>query len=97
MAPKLSSNAHIFAKLGNPWISLREAIHDFGRNPVSENPDLDRYLYATKARGIKAEIVRVKPEEKSAMADASTRNMNARRALNKKIIAQEKGRFNRVK
>lgn len=36
-----ASNSDLFAKRGNPWITQREAIKDFGRNPETEDAEFD--------------------------------------------------------
>lgn len=37
----MPSNSQLFAKRGDPWISRKEAIRDFEREPDYENPDYD--------------------------------------------------------
>jgi len=39
-----SSMGRIFEQRGDKMVTAREGIKDFGRNPESENPDLDRYF-----------------------------------------------------
>lgn len=39
--PKLSSNSKLFARRGDPWITNREGVKDYGRNPEAENPEYD--------------------------------------------------------
>lgn len=46
--PRVSSNARLFEKRGDPWVSEREGQEKFGRNLNSENPDFDQY-FARKA------------------------------------------------
>lgn len=41
MGQGYSSNSGIFAKRGDPWVSRREGIRDFRRDPDNENPDYD--------------------------------------------------------
>lgn len=36
-----ASNSDLFAKRGDPWITQREGIKDFGRNPETEDPEYD--------------------------------------------------------
>ena len=48
MKPKLVSNASVFAKLGNPWVSERDRNRDYPNEP-SENPDMDQWTQASKA------------------------------------------------
>jgi hypothetical protein len=51
--PQIPSNANLFAKRGNPWVTRREGIRDFGREPSvlsgTENPDMDMYTRAGRA------------------------------------------------
>lgn len=49
MKPKLVSNAAVFAKLGNPWVSERDRNRDYPNEP-SENPDMDQWTLASLAK-----------------------------------------------
>lgn len=44
MKPRYSSNSQIFEQRGDPWVSEKEGIRDYGRDLFSENPDFDRYF-----------------------------------------------------
>lgn len=46
-----SGMGRIFEQRGDKMVTDREGIKDFGRNPESENPDMDRY-FATLARDL---------------------------------------------
>jgi hypothetical protein len=39
--PRLSSSSRAFERRGNPWVTEKEGVHDFGRNKEIENPDFD--------------------------------------------------------
>lgn len=54
MRPRYTSNAGIFAKRGDPWVSQREGVKDFLRNPETENPEYDfdhRFHHAGSVMG----------------------------------------------
>lgn len=44
MKPRYSSNSQIFERRGDPWVSEKEGISEYGRDLFSENPDFDRYF-----------------------------------------------------
>lgn len=44
-----AGNAGVFNRRGDAWVSPKEQHKDFGRNIETENPDLDRHLFAKKA------------------------------------------------
>jgi hypothetical protein len=48
---KISSSSRIFEKRGDPWLSDKEAVKDFERNPETENPeyDFDHRFHLTEA------------------------------------------------
>lgn len=48
LKPRMKTNALIFEKKGNPWVSQKEGEKLFGRNLETENPDLDCFLFAKK-------------------------------------------------
>lgn len=37
----VSSSSGMFAKRGNPWITRKEGVKDFGRNPETEDAEYD--------------------------------------------------------
>jgi DNA-directed RNA polymerase subunit L len=39
--PRLTTSADVFRRQGNPWVSRREGIADFGRNPDTEDAEYD--------------------------------------------------------
>jgi hypothetical protein len=39
--PRYTSNSGLFSKRGDPWITNREGIKDFGRNPDTEDAEYD--------------------------------------------------------
>ncbi len=80
---KMSSSAGVFAKRGDPWVTEREGTKGFGRNLETENPDVDQFFYAKKAKE-KPVYVDPKPE-RSAEADFHRRKVNIARKLNKKL------------
>lgn len=41
----------MFEDRGDPWVSPREGLEGFGRNLNTEDPDLDRYTLAKRAKG----------------------------------------------
>lgn len=43
MRASASSNAGLFEKLGNPWVTQRQGLEDYGRNVSAENPDFDAF------------------------------------------------------
>lgn len=43
MKPRINTNARLFERRGDAWISPKEQQRDFGRNLETENPDLDQY------------------------------------------------------
>ena len=44
-------NTDVFTKRGDPWMTEKEGRKEFGRDhEVFENPDLDRYTKAKKAK-----------------------------------------------
>lgn len=47
---RYTSNAGVFAKRGDPWVTRREGEKAFGRNLDSENPDMDAMLFAKRAQ-----------------------------------------------
>lgn len=46
--PKYSTNSGIFAKRGDPWVSERQGLEDFGRVLATENPDFDAAVRAKR-------------------------------------------------
>lgn len=63
MKKRYASNASLFAKRGDPWVSRKEGEKDFNRNLETENPDYDRYFRA-KAPKERQPYVDPKPERK---------------------------------
>lgn len=79
------SNADVFASRGDPWVSPREGLRDYGRTQWSENPDLDRYTLAKKARVHNPDkATRVVPRDKS-KTDEHRKLCNIARAMNAKL------------
>lgn len=58
---KYSSNASIFARRGDPWVSRKEGERDFQRNLETENPDFDRFVRAKPVKERKP-FIDPKPE-----------------------------------
>ena len=88
MRPRINSVANIFANRGDPLVSEKEGRKNYGRNPVTENPDLDQFFLAKKAvpKPVFVDPVRVVKTK----ADYSTRMMNARRGVkNNRMTIQE--------
>lgn len=50
MKPTYASNASVFARRGNPWVSEREGREGYGRNLDTEDPDLDMFTRAKSAK-----------------------------------------------
>lgn len=48
--PKMRSNSSIFERRGDPWVTDRNGREDFGRNLETENPEMDQYTRASRAR-----------------------------------------------
>jgi len=93
MAPRLKTNCSIFEERGDPWVSQREGLRDFGRILETENPDLDCFTRAhkRKERHEKGPDKPIKPGSK--IADDRRRIMNARIAMNRKLVALSKRGF----
>jgi hypothetical protein len=45
-----SSNSSLFEKRGDPWVSQRQGLEDYGRILGTENPDLDCFTKASPAK-----------------------------------------------
>lgn len=89
MRPKMPSNAGLFAKLGNPWVSLRQQENDFGRLIDRENPEFDAY---TAKRAPKKNPDKVTKME----ARRADRADNNRRMLNRVLEMKRKMRRNKI-
>lgn len=65
MKPRYSSNSGMFAKRGDPWISRKEGIKDFGRNPDVEDAeyDFDHRFHTTEGLSFGKPLVAPKREE----------------------------------
>lgn len=48
--PVIASSSSLFAKRGDPWLTEREAIKDFERDILTENPDFDQFAAASVAK-----------------------------------------------
>lgn len=84
MGQGYSSNSGIFARRGNPWVSKKEGIKDFGRNPETEDPEYDfdhRYHKTGETFGkpivapVKTEAIEPRPV-KETEADFARRKAN---------------------
>jgi hypothetical protein len=42
MRVRMASNSSVFANRGDPWVSDREGLHDYGRNGF-DDPERDQY------------------------------------------------------
>lgn len=59
---KMKSSASIFADRGDPWVTQREGREKFGRNLVSENPEMDAHLFASRQNKHVPSVIRAKPD-----------------------------------
>lgn len=48
--PKFTTSTQMFASRGDPWTTDKEGEKNYGRNLFTENPDLERYTAAGKAK-----------------------------------------------
>lgn len=79
------SNADVFASRGDPWVSPREGLQDYGRTVWSENPDLDRYTLAKQARVHNPDDVTKAVPRDNSKTDEHRKLCNIARALNIKL------------
>jgi hypothetical protein len=97
MGQGYSSNARLFAKRGDPWVSRKEGIKDFGRNPETEDAefDFDHRFHKTgsafgKPKPAEPRKVHKDPEpEPRTEADWSVRRANFLRAMHSRINARK--------
>jgi hypothetical protein len=76
----ISTSSQLFAERGDPWMTEREQVKDFDRDPSTENPDFDQFWAASPAR-IKAAFV---PERGTPIEnDFSRRAANFMRTTNR--------------
>lgn len=78
----ISSMGRIFEERGDPLVTFREGVKDYGRNLLTEDPDRDRYLVAAKAL-FKPKYV--DPPSKERKADAASRLANIGRRMNREL------------
>lgn len=92
--PQPGSMSGSFAKRGNPLVSEREGIKDFGRNIETENPDYDRYFTKLAVDLLRPEQIDRTNEGKKrnallsgrkATADAQTKATNNMLATRRKV------------
>lgn len=81
---RYSSSSRIFERRGDPWLSDRERVKDFQREPETENPDYDfdhRFHYSRNAKG-KPKTVEPQKEVKTVRREPQTEADFARRGAN---------------
>lgn len=92
--PRYSSNAGIFEKRGNPWVSRREGETKFGRNLETEDAeyDFDHRYHQTetvgKPRMAEPRPVYRDPVRTPKVADFATRKANALRKMRNDMNAR---------
>lgn len=72
----------IFAERGDPQMTIKEAMKTFGVNPLTDNPDRDRYIAAEKAL-FKPKYV--DPPQKNPVVDKARRLANIARKMHSKM------------
>jgi hypothetical protein len=72
----------MFANRGDPWVSEREGLTQYGRTMETENPDFDQFAYAKKA-AVRTEKASRKPAKLT--ADLVKRKMNIVNRMNRKL------------
>lgn len=86
MKPKYSTNSGVFAKRGDPWVSDRQGLEEFGRVLETEDPDFDAMVRAKKAVP-KAPYVDPKPAPR--VNDFQRQKTNAILAMRRNIRQAE--------
>jgi hypothetical protein len=88
LKPRMSSSSTSFARRGDPWISDKEGLRDFGRNLDTENPDMDMFTKARKAepKSIFKDSPRVELGN-----DFHKRKAKISFAMNQKLVKLRKG------
>jgi hypothetical protein len=81
--PSMSSNSSIFADRGDPWVSEREGREKFGRNLSREQPDMDAFLFAGKAKKEDGEMIKKRGPEPDKPVDI-------RRLLVSKVLSTKR-------
>lgn len=95
MKGRYSTSAGVFAKRGDPWVTHKEAVRDFGRDPENEDPDFDfdyRFHHSANALGRPKEAEprpeHQDPKGQPAVADLARRVANIRMAYRTKERAR---------
>lgn len=84
MAPRMKSSSDAFAASGNPWNTDKEGRRDYGRTLETEDPSVDQYYYAKKAKTKKDKPCKGR-QEPSDKAKAQRIAINKRIQLKKLI------------
>jgi hypothetical protein len=72
----------MFSSRGNPWVSEKEGLTQYGRTMETENPDFDQFVYAKKAAE-RREMASEKAEKLG--LDVVKRKMNIVNRMNRKL------------
>lgn len=95
---RLASNASIFERRGDPWVSDKDAVRDFGRHPLTEDPDMDQFTRASRSRPpdesrAKSSIFgkATKPKPSESLTD-ERRILNVRIKMQREILKASRAR-----
>lgn len=80
LRPNYSTNSGIFEKRGDPWVSQREGVKDFQRNPETEDAELDFDRRFHNVGGFGPKIAKPKPEYHDPMPEAKDDDPERRKA-----------------
>jgi hypothetical protein len=84
-----ATNASVFQKRGDPWVSEREGLSNYGRNLMTEDPDFDRYFAKTSEKP-DGESITTGSKPHRRRDDSHLRLAQARMRL-KKALKESKG------
>jgi hypothetical protein len=69
MKPRYSSNSGIFERRGDPWVSEKEGVREYGRDLFSENPDFDRYFTERHPEADRSAFARASADLRKGLAE----------------------------
>lgn len=96
---RMNSNASIFERRGDPWVTTRDAVKQYGRNPLTEDPDLDQFTRAKQPKFTQQHAIRkasifgavIPPEEHKPVSD-ERRLQNIRMRMNRRLGQAERAK-----
>lgn len=90
---KIKTSCDVFAQRGDPWATDREGRAKYGRNLLSENPEVDSLLFASRVKEVKGNFlagVRIVPRKSTEdKPDNARLKANALIRINRAILEEK--------